>query len=447
MIKSIHFIDFRCFQNFSMELKPGINLLIGDNASGKTSVLKGCKYILSSFFAGFSDENTRWICPEMSDFHEQIVDGNVLSENPLQIAFSFFNDKFPQIDGNELVLEGLSLVKNSRKKNSRPLTSGIKEYKNYSSNLQKSLYQQFESVKSRVCPLPLFACFSTEDIHSVRKLDKKRFTKYEQKHSFGYYECLEGDGFFPYWKQRLLVLQEGNKLTHEINAVRRAIQNVLGPEGCNVIQDISIRPNQKSIYYILTDGREVEATQLSDGYRRLVNIVTDIAIRCALLNHNVPNFNPLTDTTGTVLIDEIDMHLHPSMQSKVLQSLRYAFPKIQFIATTHAPMVMTGIENNENNAVFKLDYSSDVGYGISEVSTFGLDASTITELVLGQVPRDRGIQEELSRLFASIDEERIEDARQLLSALRQRFQEGYLPDLERAEMMLNFQMIDDDKNN
>ena len=111
MIKSIHFIDFRCFQNFSMELKPGINLLIGDNASGKTSVLKGCKYILSSFFAGFSDENTRWICPEMSDFHEQIVDGNVLSENPLQISFSFCSDTLSQLNGQEFVFEDLLLKK------------------------------------------------------------------------------------------------------------------------------------------------------------------------------------------------------------------------------------------------------------------------------------------------------------------------------------------------
>ncbi len=447
MIKSVHFIDFRCFQNFAMELKPGINLLIGDNASGKTSVLKGCKYILSSFFAGFSDENTRWICPDLSDFHEQIIDSAILSEKPLQIHFSFFDNESSRVNGNIFALEDLSLVKKSRKKNSRPLTSGLKRYKEYSSNLQNSLYRMSENNMSRISPLPLFACFSTEDIHSVRKLDRGNFIRYEQKHSFGYYECLEGDGFFPYWKHRLLILQEGNKNTHEIDTVRCAIQSALGQNGCNVIRDISIRPNQKSIYYILMDGREVESSQLSDGYRRLVNIVTDIAIRCALLNHNVPDFNPLTDTEGTVLIDEIDMHLHPSLQSVVLQSLRNTFPNLQFIATTHAPMVMTGVESNEDNAVFKLQYTPDKGYGISTVSTFGLDASTITELVLGQVPRDSRIQDELMRLYGLIDENNIEEAQQLLSSLQQRFQTGYLPDLERAELMLNFQMMDDDTNN
>ena len=58
-MKKILLENFRCFDAQEIEFKRGINLLIGDNASGKTTILKACKYVLSSFFAGFSDENTK----------------------------------------------------------------------------------------------------------------------------------------------------------------------------------------------------------------------------------------------------------------------------------------------------------------------------------------------------------------------------------------------------
>lgn len=58
-MKRIRLENFRCYTDQSIEFKSGINLLVGDNGSGKTSILKACKYVLSSFFAGFSDEHTK----------------------------------------------------------------------------------------------------------------------------------------------------------------------------------------------------------------------------------------------------------------------------------------------------------------------------------------------------------------------------------------------------
>ena len=80
-MKEIRMGNFRCYADQSIEFKPGINLLIGDNASGKTTILKACKYVLSAFFSGFSDENTRWISPDESDFTENIKDGIILPES------------------------------------------------------------------------------------------------------------------------------------------------------------------------------------------------------------------------------------------------------------------------------------------------------------------------------------------------------------------------------
>ncbi|MFC2507853.1 MAG: AAA family ATPase [Bacteroides sp.] len=75
--------NFRCFERFEIEFKPGINLLVGDNASGKTSLLKACKYALATFFAGFSDDNTRWVTPQKDDFRQvEVGEISMLEEEP-----------------------------------------------------------------------------------------------------------------------------------------------------------------------------------------------------------------------------------------------------------------------------------------------------------------------------------------------------------------------------
>lgn len=446
-MKTIELNNFRCYTKQNVEFRREINLLIGDNASGKTSILRACKYVLSAFFSGFSDENTKWISPLIDDFSIIEKNGIILPEKPIILDFICSEDMYDRVHSSEDIyklvddLQIHQLRKNS-KKNSRSLISGITGYRDYA----KSLYDNFINEEHiQVYALPLFAGFSTEDIHSSRKIDSSKFHSYAQKPSFGYYECLDGEGFFPYWIKRLLILREGQKNEQEIEIVRNAVISALGIDGCNIIQDMQIRINQKTVYYIFTDGREVAAEHLSDGYRRLVNIVTDIAFRCALLNRGIYGLESAKTTKGTVLIDEVDLHLHPTLQALVLKGLRNAFPQIQFIVTTHAPMVMTGVESNEKNIVYKLEYSKTNEYSIREVQPYGMDISTITEVILDQVPRDLIIDKTLTQLFDFIDNNKITKARDLLEVLKNHFAD-HLPDLAQAEAMLNFTIEDDEEN-
>ena len=138
------------------------------------------------------------------------------------------------------------------------------------------------------------------------------------------------------------------------------------------------------------------------------------------------------------------MHLHPSLQSKVLNGLRNAFPNIQFIVSTHAPMVMTGVENDEDNIVYKLYFDTEMGdYGSMPISSYGLDMSTITANLLGQIPRNPEVEEKLNELFSLIDNDELEKAKNALASLRDKFGEN-LPELTRAENMLDFAQIDFD---
>jgi predicted ATP-binding protein involved in virulence len=416
--------NYRCFEHIELSFKEEVNLLIGDNSSGKTTLIRAFSSVLNSFFIGFSDENTRFFGLAQNDFSIKESLTGLANEPQIRIDFKYLDIE-------------ASLELNSKK--GRTLTTPLKPINLIGKELYNGLFQAGVQVKS----LPLFASFSTSDIHTNRKINGDRFKRYEHKPSFGYYECLQGDGFLEYWTKRLLILKEAQKGEIEIEGVRLAVQKALGSEGCNVISDIQIRHNQGKVYYILTDNREVDTDNLSDGLRRLVNIVLDLSFRCMLLNKGIYELEACKKTTGTVLIDEIDLHLHPTLQSVVVKGLRNAFPKLQFIITSHAPMVMTEIPIDNKNKIYRLAYSKADGYSAQEIQTYGLDASTIIDAVLGVVPRSKDVDDRLNNLFSMIDSDEYENAKKVLSTMQEEFGDN-LPELTKAEAMLNFLTDNDD---
>lgn len=448
----ININNFRCYENTSMIFRRGINLLIGDNSVGKTSLLRACNLVMNSFFCGYSDEYTTWKSAEDDDFREIKNEDVATDEMPVSISFRLDNTDCPDIvlaDGSSMSLASFGsdggengpklIIEKKSKKNSRNLITGLRPLKEYAAKLQKSSHAIHDGVATQYNALPLFAYFTTEDIHSIRKFDKekKEFKKYPQKPSFGYFESYDCRGLLDCWLKRLLVLKEAKKGEQEIECVRKAIARVLGPSGCNIIADMEVRDNDNEVYFVFCDGRAVRSDFLSDGYRRLVSIVVDIAFRCVLLNKVMYGDEAYMHTHGTVIIDEIDEHLHPELQVRVLKALHDAFPKLQFIVSTHAPLVMSSVETNEDNVVYKLEYNNGV-YSHTELNTYGLDASTIMNLYMGQVSRDLAVDAQIKAIEHLIDEEKYPEARTSLDLMLAHPGSDANPELSKLEATLSF---------
>ena len=437
-MRSLHLQHFRCFTDFTLDLKPGINLLVGDNASGKTSLIKACQYVLSAFFAGFSDENTRWITFDTDDFQRQIVEGKRLPPKPIRITFDatdLIKHLTPGylLKGNNLEAQ---ILERKKPKGSRMLRSGFKAYIEYAQQLQKSFYSTENGKQEKA--LPLFAYYSVEDIHAKRRLNTKALRDAVTQHSLGYHWCLDGDGFFPYWIKRLLILEEEEAGHQESTFVVNNALRILGEEGCGLFSRILIRPNAKTILFVSLDGRTTPTELLSEGQKRIVAIAIDLAFRSYLLNYSLYKENTAAETTGTILIDEVDMHLHPSLQAKILPALHQAYPKMQFIVSSHAPMVMSGVENNAKNVVYKLAYNEDNIHISTNIHTYGLDLSSIVERIWDLPSREIKVNNEIKELFNLIKRKQYDDARRQLDDIKNRYEDEELAEITRAETILQF---------
>lgn len=445
-MRKITINNFRCYESMTMTFRKGVNLLIGDNSVGKTSLLRACSLVLNAFFSGYSDEYTVWKSAEDEDFREIRTDDVKTDEMPVNISFQLAESDFPNIILSDGSIKSLYTnnsssfyIEKKSKKNSRNLITGLKPLKEYASLLQKHSHIIVSGKAEQHNALPLFAYFTTEDIHTVRKFDREKteFKKYPQKPSFGYFESYDCKGLLDCWIKRLLVLKEAHKGDTEIACVRKAIARALGAQGCNIIADLQIRENAQEVFFIYCDGREVRSSLLSDGYRRLVSIVVDLAFRCALLNKVKYGEDACEYTHGTVIIDEIDEHLHPELQVRILKALHETFPKLQFIVSTHAPLVMSSVETNQDNVVYRLEFKDGV-YSHTEVNTYGLDASTIMELYMGQVSRDLNVDAKLKAIENLIDAEKYTEARNALNKMLEHPGSNANPELTKIDATLSF---------
>ena len=167
---------------------------------------------------------------------------------------------------------------------------------------------------------------------------------------------------------------------------------------------------------------------LSDGERGVLAMVLDLTRRLAQANPEMED--PAAGAEAVVLIDEIELHLHPSWQRQIVANLTETFPKCQFIATTHSPQVIGEVEHDRIHIVAD-------GEVYSPAHSFGVDSSRVLEEIMGTESRTPSVNELLSNISGTIGDDRYDDARALLAGLSARLGEND-PEVTRIQTLLDF---------
>ena len=165
-----------------------------------------------------------------------------------------------------------------------------------------------------------------------------------------------------------------------LHTVQQAVNTVLAPTGWGELvfsETIGGPTVEHPEFGILS------VDQMSDGIRNTLALAADIAYRCVQLNGHLGD-KATTETQGIVIVDEVDMHLHPEWQQLVLGSLREAFPSLQFVVTTHSPQVLTTVSPDSIRELHW--HGSDVGVTVPEFS-LGAESPQLLESIQGVNPR------------------------------------------------------------
>jgi predicted ATP-binding protein involved in virulence len=211
-----------------------------------------------------------------------------------------------------------------------------------------------------------------------------------------------------------------------LNALRQVVTDLV-PEFSN------LRIVESPRLGLMVDKRDqaLFLHQLSDGERGLLALVFDLTRRLAIANPE--SDDPIHEGEALVMIDEIELHLHPKWQRLALRRLTNTFKKCQFVVTTHSPQVI-GQVLPEQLRLLSHDESGRIV--VSRVSqSFGMDSSWILQNILGVPSRDYETEQRLSAIYRAIDEDEFGTARKLADALQSEI--GDFPDLQEAFALLD----------
>lgn len=192
----------------------------------------------------------------------------------------------------------------------------------------------------------------------------------------------------------------------------------------------NLRPSKVGPSQLLIDheGTTLHLRQLSDGERSVLVLMLDIAKRLTQANPRLTD--PLAQAEAVVLIDEIDLHLHPQWQRKIVGDLTRTFPNCQFIATTHSPQVIGEVPHEQIQMI-------DGDNVFVPPHSFGVDSSRVLEELMDTKPRNAGVDDKLATIAKLIGEEKEAEARNVIDGLAKEIGESD-PEITRARLLLDF---------
>lgn len=442
--------NYRCFEETSIDFHPQLTVLIAPNGAGKTTILDGIAVAFGPYVGAFDESVGRHFEP--SDIRLTRV--RQTATNEMEYAPNGVSLKatgvIPGGLWDSLGMAGSDVWSRNLAGPTKAKTT-IKDAK----ELIKYGKRQQEAVRTpgAETTLPLLAYYGTGRLWQQKKLTVGKLPRTSR--TIGYTDCLDSGSsyksfaaWFGYWSTNAFKGQleaskagrhyEPTEFDHFLESVGGAVNACLAPAGWRDIAYSFSR--QELVAHHDRDG-ELPVALLSDGVRNMIGMVADIAFRATKLN---PQFGALAakQTPGVVLIDEVDMHLHPGWQQVVLQDLTAAFPKLQFIVTTHSPQVLSTVRR-ENIRIIGPDTSGKIIAIPPLAMTYGEPSGDVLHSVMMIDPQPP-VQEkaDLRRLTMLVDQGEYESSQavQLRQALCAALGEQH-PQLQRLERSIGRQKM------
>ena len=173
---------------------------------------------------------------------------------------------------------------------------------------------------------------------------------------------------------------------------------------------------------------ELLVNQLSDGEKCTLAMVGDLARRMAVAN---PHMKDPLSSEAVVLIDEVDLHLHPAWQRRFVSALEETFPNSQFILSTHSPAILSHVDTSGIWLLEKTSHGIDAS---RPNDSYGQAVDRIMEDIMNVPARPDEVRKELSRLFRAIERGKLTRAKGILHEMKAKI--GTDPDLVKADVLI-----------
>lgn len=424
-IDSLRLRNYRCFSACEVRLEPKLTVLVAENGRGKTTLLDALSAALEPVVDGLTGVR-QWSGVGMGDVRVVRQEGAMMPVLPTEISATGI------IDGEK---QTWRLGRSGVTPHSRNSTRDLKTMRSRVRSMRSRLDSFASEQRELAPPLPLVAYYGTGRLWAPQRLTRGRLQRDLSAlgRLSGYQDCLSSDSSFKTFvawygdmahaarSSTSFAARPGEQPVLLLAAVRQATATVLEPTGWTVL-DWDYPPTSPNgspprggrLVVEHEDHGRHSLSQLSDGVRNMIALVADVAHRCARLNPQFGEDAPRR-TPGVLLVDEVDMHLHPRWQQEVIRSLQKAFPLIQLVVTTHSPQVLSTVDS-ESIRMISVDEAGVGRLARPDYQTRGVESADVLARVMGVhgVPKIEEA-EWLSRYRALLQEgaEESVEARQL----------------------------------
>ena len=329
-IDKLKLSNFRCYEELEIDFEPKLTVIVGENGKGKTAIFDALAIALEPYLRCFNVAGRHISAKDVRRVPVYKEDGKHIatmrSQYPVEITLN------GQVHGEHITC--------SKSVADAGLAEKVDE-----NLLERSKKLCMASLDDKSTILPAFAYYGTARMWADSSLMDASKEELEQR-TIGYKECLEPSSSyntFGRWFKHISQHAKNSYVDASALLVKKAVQQAI--DAClesTGFHDLYYNFDLDCFVINHPDVGEMIVDDLSDGFRSILSMVADLAYRMVRLNPQMGE-QAVVETPGVVLIDEIDMHLHPLWQQTVLLDMQRAFPKVQFIVTTHSPQVLSSV--------------------------------------------------------------------------------------------------------